>query len=69
MQLLITVWQSLSSPKFAEAYNNRGNIKFDLGDNSGAIADMSKAAELFRQQGRMDLYQTAINNLRKIQGG
>jgi tetratricopeptide (TPR) repeat protein/S1-C subfamily serine protease len=57
------------NPKYAEAYGNRGIAKSDLGNKQGAITDMSTAAELFRQQGRMDLYQQAIGNLKKFQGG
>jgi tetratricopeptide (TPR) repeat protein/S1-C subfamily serine protease len=52
--------------KFAIAYNNRGNARSELGDKQGAIADTIKAAELFRQQGRIDLYQEAIDFLKKL---
>ncbi len=44
----------------ADAYFIRGNSKSDRGDNRGAIADMSQAAELFRQQGQMNSYQEAM---------
>ena len=33
-------------PDDAEAYNNRGNAKFDLGDKQGAIADYNQAIRL-----------------------
>lgn len=33
-------------PDYAEAYNNRGNVKFDLGDKDGALSDYNKAIEL-----------------------
>jgi tetratricopeptide (TPR) repeat protein/S1-C subfamily serine protease len=56
------------NPKFAEAYYNRGLAKSGLGDRQRAITDMSKAAELFQQQGRMDLYQKAIGSLKQFQG-
>jgi tetratricopeptide (TPR) repeat protein/S1-C subfamily serine protease len=57
------------NPKFAGAYSNRGLAKSELGNRQGAITDMSTAAELFRQQGRMDLYQQAMGSLKKLQGG
>ena len=34
------------NPQFADAYNNRGNAKDDLGDYQGAIADYSKAIQI-----------------------
>jgi tetratricopeptide (TPR) repeat protein/S1-C subfamily serine protease len=54
--------------KYAEAYYNRGSAKNDLGNKQGAIADITTAAELFRQQGRMDLYQQAMGVLKQLQG-
>jgi tetratricopeptide (TPR) repeat protein/S1-C subfamily serine protease len=57
------------NPKFAEAYYNRSLAKSALGNRQGAINDMSTAAELFRQQGRMELYQQAMGELKKLQGG
>jgi tetratricopeptide (TPR) repeat protein/S1-C subfamily serine protease len=57
------------NPKYAEAYNNRAAAKLSLGNKKEAITDMSTAAELFRQQGRMDLYQQAMGSLKKLQGG
>ncbi len=56
-------------PKFALAYNHRGIAKSALGDKQGAIVDLSKATELYRQQGEMDLYQDAMDLLKQIQGG
>jgi tetratricopeptide (TPR) repeat protein/S1-C subfamily serine protease len=57
------------NPKYAVAYYNRGKAKSALGNRQGAINDMSTAAELFRQQGRMELYQQAMGELKKLQGG
>jgi tetratricopeptide (TPR) repeat protein len=57
------------NPKFAEAYLNRGLVKSDLENKKEAIIDMSIAAELFRQQGKMNLYQQAMRNLKRLQGG
>jgi tetratricopeptide (TPR) repeat protein len=56
-------------PKFAEAYYNRGIAKSELENRQGAITDMNTAVGLFRQQRRMDLYQKAMGNLKKLQGG
>jgi tetratricopeptide (TPR) repeat protein/S1-C subfamily serine protease len=56
------------NPKFAQAYNNRGNAKSDLGQKAAAIQDVRTAAELFRQQGQMDLYQRAIDLIGQLQG-
>jgi tetratricopeptide (TPR) repeat protein len=33
-------------PYFAKAYNNRGLVKFNLGDKNGACLDWNKADEL-----------------------
>jgi tetratricopeptide (TPR) repeat protein/S1-C subfamily serine protease len=55
------------NPKYAEAFGNRSLAKSALGNKQGAIEDMSYAAELFRQQGRMNLYQQAMDLLKKIQ--
>ncbi|NJO43284.1 MAG: tetratricopeptide repeat protein [Cyanobacteria bacterium RU_5_0] len=33
-------------PESARAYNNRGNVRRELGDNEGAIADYTRAIEL-----------------------
>jgi tetratricopeptide (TPR) repeat protein/S1-C subfamily serine protease len=57
------------NPKDAEAYYYRGNAKSELGNKQSAITDLSTAAELFRQQGLMNLYQQAMGNLKKLQGG
>jgi hypothetical protein len=38
-----------------------------LGDNQGAISDLQKAAELFKQQGNTALYQKALELIKKYQ--
>lgn len=42
-------------PTMAEAYANRGTIRLEVGDIEGALADGKKAAELFEQQGKLQL--------------
>jgi tetratricopeptide (TPR) repeat protein len=54
-------------PSFAYAYGNRGNAKYRLGHQDAAIEDMKIMIELFRQQGRMDLCQIAIDTIKRIQ--
>jgi tetratricopeptide (TPR) repeat protein/S1-C subfamily serine protease len=56
------------NPKYAEAYNNRGVVAYELGQKVAAIQDMKTAADLFRQQGQMDLYQKAMDLIKQIQG-
>jgi tetratricopeptide (TPR) repeat protein len=41
--------------KSPTTYYNRGLTKSELGDNQGAINDLTQAAELFKQQGQLDL--------------
>ncbi|MGC8451482.1 MAG: tetratricopeptide repeat protein [Cylindrospermopsis raciborskii] len=53
-------------PNYALAYNNRGLVRRDLGDNQGAIADLQKAADLFQTQGRQQDYFRALDIIRKI---
>ncbi|WP_310416541.1 tetratricopeptide repeat protein, partial [Chamaesiphon sp. OTE_8_metabat_110] len=56
------------NPDYAEAYCNRAGVKLDLADRPGAIADLSKGAELFRQQGRMDDYQKVVDIIARLKG-
>ncbi|WP_375513421.1 tetratricopeptide repeat protein [uncultured Nostoc sp.] len=55
------------NPNYANAYYNRGNAHFNLGDKQGAIVELQKAAELFRQQRNTELYQQALELIRKYQ--
>jgi tetratricopeptide (TPR) repeat protein len=52
---------------YADAYNNRGLARSDVGDKQGAIADLQKAAELFQQQGNTQLSQTILEYIKKLQ--
>jgi tetratricopeptide (TPR) repeat protein/S1-C subfamily serine protease len=56
-------------PQHAGAYGKRGIDRYNLGDRQNAIIDVSKASELFRQQGRMDLYQKSLELLEKMKKG
>ena len=44
------------NPQYAEAFNNRGIVKYNLGDKQGAIKDYNKAIEINPQ------YADAFNN-------
>ncbi|WP_017717401.1 serine protease [Kamptonema formosum] len=55
------------NPNLAEAYYNRGLTHRQLGDKQRAIADFQKAADLYRQQGRRDNYQKALDLIRELQ--
>ncbi|WP_051470121.1 tetratricopeptide repeat protein [Fischerella sp. PCC 9605] len=52
---------------YALAYIVRGLARAETGDNQGGIADLQKAAELFRQQGNTQSYQKALELIRKYQ--
>ncbi len=54
-------------PQYAEAYTNRAIAKAQLGDESGAIADLEQAATLFRQQGNTQAYQQIQQVLQQAQ--
>jgi Flp pilus assembly protein TadD len=53
-------------PQDAEAYSNRGAVKLALGDKQGAIADLTKGAQLFRQQGKMADYEKIIELIQQV---
>ncbi|MBW4625037.1 MAG: serine protease [Brasilonema octagenarum HA4186-MV1] len=55
------------NPNYANAYYNRGVTRTELGDKQQAIADLHKAADLFRQQGKTELYQKILESIRKLQ--
>jgi len=54
-------------PDYADAYCGRGIAKSNLGDNQGAIADFNQAAQLFSQQGKMEWYRKALNNIKNLE--
>lgn len=54
-------------PDYAEAYTTRAIAKAQLGDKSGAIADLEQAATLFRQQGNTEAYQQIQQVLQQAQ--
>lgn len=53
-------------PDSAEAYFNRGLTQYRLGDEPKAIADLTKAAELFNAQEKKDMAQKAEAILTQI---
>jgi Flp pilus assembly protein TadD len=55
------------NPENARAYGNRGFIKLNLGNRTGALADFRAAAELFLAQGRMANYEMVLDYIEKMQ--
>ncbi|MDJ0536135.1 MAG: tetratricopeptide repeat protein [Xenococcaceae cyanobacterium MO_207.B15] len=55
------------NPEYADAYYNRGNTHKSLQDNQAAIKDYQKAADLYKQQGKTDDYQDAIDQVKKLE--
>jgi tetratricopeptide (TPR) repeat protein len=55
------------NPKYSNAYYNRGLLKYvKLNDVQGAIQDFRQAARLYREQGRAQNLQKAIDRLRQL---
>ncbi len=65
-----------ANPNYADAYNNRGFARYQLGDNQGAIADVTEGirldpnyAEAYYGRGflryKLGDYQGAITDFRK----
>lgn len=54
-------------PDYARAYNIRGIVHGKMGNHQKAIADYQKAAELFREEGNMELYQEAQKSAKLLQ--
>ncbi len=54
------------NPNDALSYYNRAFSRRDLGDRQGGISDLRKAADLFYKQGKNELYQMTINQVRKF---
>ncbi|MFM6021534.1 MAG: tetratricopeptide repeat protein [Dolichospermum sp.] len=55
------------TPNYADAYSNRGLVRYELGDKFQAISDFKQAAKLYQQQGENEDYQDALNRIRKLQ--
>jgi tetratricopeptide (TPR) repeat protein len=55
------------NPNNALAYYNRGDTRAKLQDSRGAIADFQRAAELARALGNTQVYEAAVDNLRRLQ--
>ncbi|MFM6312225.1 MAG: tetratricopeptide repeat protein, partial [Dolichospermum sp.] len=51
----------------ADAYSNRGLVRYELGDKFQAISDFKQAAKLYQQQGENEDYQDALNRIRELQ--
>jgi tetratricopeptide (TPR) repeat protein len=54
-------------PDYAEAYYNRGVFKANLGDKQGAITDFNQVAQLFSQQGNMEMYLKALDIIKNLE--
>jgi tetratricopeptide (TPR) repeat protein len=50
----------------ATIFYNRGLLKQRLNDREGAIQDLRQAAELYKEQGKTEDYQDALNQLQKM---
>ncbi len=55
------------NPQYARAYNNRALVYYEKGDKQKAIQDLQQAAQIFQAQGNTTAYETAINDLKKLQ--
>jgi tetratricopeptide (TPR) repeat protein/S1-C subfamily serine protease len=49
------------NPQYAEAYFGRGTLKYKLGDKKGALADFNAAAQQFKAQNKMVLYDRLMS--------
>jgi tetratricopeptide (TPR) repeat protein len=54
-------------PQYAEAFTYRAIAKAQIGDESGAIADLEQAASLFQEQGNTEAYQQIQQVLQQAQ--
>lgn len=53
-------------PNLALAYHNRGYAYAQLGNKQGALADIKKAADIYKQQNLMDDYKEEIAGLESL---
>lgn len=51
----------------ADAYFNRGNARFHLGDKLGAMNDFQKAADIYRQEGKLEEYKDVRSKIIDLQ--
>ena len=56
------------SPQEANAYDNRGTTRAILGNKRGAISDYQQAADLYKSQGKTELYQAEIEKIQNLGG-
>ncbi len=54
-------------PDFASSYITRGIAKKNLGDKQGAINDYNQAAQLYSQQGNMEMYLKVLDNIKNLE--
>ncbi|WP_019508099.1 tetratricopeptide repeat protein [Pleurocapsa sp. PCC 7319] len=55
------------NPNLAEAFGNRGFLRFQLGEKQEGLKDLQHAAELFLDEGNVDRYQQTIAFIQMIQ--
>jgi hypothetical protein len=58
--------RSEHSSENADDYYNGGISKSNSGDRKGAIADLTKAANLYRKQHRYDKYRQTMQSIEKL---
>jgi Flp pilus assembly protein TadD len=56
------------SPSNAEVYGNLGIARYKVGDKIDALRDLQKAADLFKNQGKDEDYQKAMQIFQKLGG-
>ncbi len=54
------------SSQYAKAYYQRADVKERDGDRSGARTDFQKAADLYKQQGKISSYQESLERSRRL---
>jgi tetratricopeptide (TPR) repeat protein len=57
----------LINPNDAVIYKNRGQARYFLGDNQGAIEDVKQAADLSYRQGDQKFYKYALDRIRELE--
>ena len=55
------------NPEYANAYYNRGLSYQNLKDKDQAIKSFQQAADLYKQQGKTEDYQDALNRIKRLQ--